>query len=197
MNWMKTTFGAIKFGPEPTLHYNTRRDLLRDLAFALGNLDRSCGRMYSVAEHSVFVSRILERWGADKNTQLAGLLHDAHEAFTSDVPYPVSRSLSARWCFEMNETKEELDLAVSEALGCDPVLLLADWDLVHKADMEAFGHEYETFLKDPSTPFFEPEPKPEHPELAELMPWLPGEWESKVMGLLERDAEWWKVGVGV
>jgi hypothetical protein len=64
---------------------------LRDIAHALSNLCRFTGharRFYSVAEHSVHVSELLEGTGLE----LAGLLHDASEAYIADVSTPVKRS---------------------------------------------------------------------------------------------------------
>ncbi|NGZ07115.1 MAG: phosphohydrolase [Magnetococcales bacterium] len=64
---------------------------IRDIAHALSMLCRfngHCTRYYSVAEHAVHVSRVVEaryaRWG---------LLHDAAEAYLSDLPKPIKRLL--------------------------------------------------------------------------------------------------------
>lgn len=47
-----------------------------------------CSKFYSVAEHSVIVSHILEEQGYSPRVQLAGLLHDAAEYILTDVPKP-------------------------------------------------------------------------------------------------------------
>jgi 5'-deoxynucleotidase YfbR-like HD superfamily hydrolase len=69
------------------------------MAYALARICRYGGRLptvsnggiafYSVADHCVLVSTIIERWGEDELCQLAGLVHDAHEALIGDIVTPV------------------------------------------------------------------------------------------------------------
>lgn len=69
---------------------------LDDIAHALGNLCRfggQCRTFYSVAQHSVWVARTLEAEGYSAECQLAGLLHDASEAYVVDVPRPLKQLL--------------------------------------------------------------------------------------------------------
>jgi len=64
---------------------------LNDIAHSLSQICRFNGhtqRFYSVAEHSVNVSAVCEHlWG--KRLAYYGLLHDATEAYISDLPRPV------------------------------------------------------------------------------------------------------------
>lgn len=72
---------------------------IEDIAQGLSHVCRfggQCATFYSVAQHSVFVSELCEEFtgsGADSEKRrlnaLAGLLHDAPEAFLGDVPRPV------------------------------------------------------------------------------------------------------------
>jgi len=87
MSWIQTYTGKRFFplAPEPA-------DLdLRDVAHALSlqcRFNGHCKGFYSVAEHSVRVSRALPEQYA-----LWGLLHDAAEAYLSDLPSPVKRQM--------------------------------------------------------------------------------------------------------
>lgn len=63
---------------------------IHDIAFSLANQCRFNGhvRFVSVAEHSIAVASRL-----NYHEQLGGLLHDASEAYLSDIPSPVKQYL--------------------------------------------------------------------------------------------------------
>lgn len=68
-----------------------------DIAHALSNQCRFSGHTrehYSVAEHSVRVSELVESWGAVRMVQLWALLHDASEAYLVDLPKPLKEDPS-------------------------------------------------------------------------------------------------------
>lgn len=48
-------------------------------------------RAMTVAQHSVLVARIVAQRGGSPTLQLAGLLHDACEAYVEDLPRPIKR----------------------------------------------------------------------------------------------------------
>jgi 5'-deoxynucleotidase YfbR-like HD superfamily hydrolase len=63
-----------------------------DIARALGNQCRFGGHsrvFYSVAQHSVIVSRVVEERGGDVEDVFAALMHDASEAYLGDMPHPI------------------------------------------------------------------------------------------------------------
>lgn len=89
MNWIQTYTGRSFYPLEP------REDDLdvRDIAHALSLLCRfngHCRCFYSVAEHSVRVAEILPA-----RLALWGLLHDAAEAYLSDLPRPIKQQMPA------------------------------------------------------------------------------------------------------
>lgn len=66
---------------------------LSDIAVALGNICRFGGhtdRFYSVAEHCVRMSRLLD-W--DHHLAVWALMHDAAEAYIGDLPSPIKQVL--------------------------------------------------------------------------------------------------------
>lgn len=104
--------------------------VLEDIAHALSNQCRFSGHVrvhYSVAEHSVRVSELLETWGCSQRIQLWGLLHDATEAYLVDIPSP----LKCTPVFEAYRLAEDtLMVAVCRRFG----LPIAQPARVHHAD---------------------------------------------------------------
>ena len=71
---------------------------IRDIAHALSHLCRFTGHtnmFYSVAQHSLLVAEKMQGGAAEK---LAGLLHDAAEAYTNDLASPLKRYMSEGVC---------------------------------------------------------------------------------------------------
>jgi hypothetical protein len=63
-----------------------------DIARALANVCRfggHCRSFYSVAQHSVIVSELVEERGGDVEDVFAALMHDATEAYLGDMPHPI------------------------------------------------------------------------------------------------------------
>lgn len=85
--------------PDPsTIH-------IEDIAFALSRINRYTGHTkvpYNVAEHCIRVSSLIGRQGYGPKLQLAGLLHDASEAYLGDVATPLKRLLTEYKALEDN-----------------------------------------------------------------------------------------------
>jgi hypothetical protein len=99
MTWMLTATGA-------KIDLNFIADLnaisILDIAAALSKINRFTGhtnRLYSVAEHSLHVCHVMERDLAVRHPKalLAGLMHDAHEAYVGDISTPLKHVLGEPW----------------------------------------------------------------------------------------------------
>lgn len=84
-DWLQTYTG-VQFWP---LDPRPEEIYIADIAHALSNLCRfsgHCRTFYSVAQHSLIVSR-----SVPKQYALWGLLHDSAEAYLVDLPRPLKR----------------------------------------------------------------------------------------------------------
>jgi len=87
------TYTKIMFDP---LHPNAELIDIEDIAHALSMLCRANGHFktfYSVAQHCINCAKEAEVRGYSERIQLACLLHDASEAYLSDVTRPVKAEL--------------------------------------------------------------------------------------------------------
>ena len=85
--------------------------VIQDIAHALSNTCRytgHCSKFYSVAEHSVLVSKLL----SGTEFELAGLLHDAAEAYLPDVASPIKQYLP-----DYNALEDKLMATISSKWG--------------------------------------------------------------------------------
>lgn len=126
--YIQTLTGAYwyPFSPRPEdVHFNDLRAISRISRFG----GHTTVEFYSVAEHSVRVARELRRMGASPLVQLAGLYHDAHEAYPpGDQLGPFLRAMGdEKLCngmgvssYEFNgllQVERRAKLAVRTALG--------------------------------------------------------------------------------
>ena len=105
------------------------------IAHSLANLCRFCGQVdkfYSVAQHSVLVSQLVPEKHA-----LAGLLHDAPEAFCGDLPKPIKQQ-----CSGYETIENALWKALAKRYGLPKKLPKS----VHYADIQALLVEAKTLL---------------------------------------------------
>ena len=103
------------------------------IANALSNICRYTGhvdRFYSVAEHSVLVSKAIT-----KKYALEGLLHDASEAFVGDVSSPLKKLLPEY---------QKIEEAVQEAIAKSFNLVYPFPHDVHEADKRLYWAERAT-----------------------------------------------------
>jgi hypothetical protein len=134
---------------------------IADISHALSNIGRYTGhtsRFYSVAQHSVWVSLIVQPAHA-----LAGLLHDASEAYLVDIPRPMKPHFS-----KYRQWESRLEECIAGKFGFPYPLPLA----VKAADNEMLRHEI-AWLFEPGSPLWERWGITERPD-PELVPWEPG-----------------------
>jgi hypothetical protein len=85
---------------------------MEDIAWSISHTCRYNGhsrRFYSVAEHCVHVSNAV-----DPEYALAGLLHDAAEAYVGDLPYPLKVYLRSIGQTAFDEMEEQIHKAIFE-----------------------------------------------------------------------------------
>ncbi|HKJ94091.1 MAG TPA: phosphohydrolase [Gammaproteobacteria bacterium] len=104
-----------------------------DIAHALAMTCRFGGhveRFYSVAQHSVWVSKQVP----DEKHAFAALLHDAAEAYVSDVVRPLKQ-----WLPEFREIEDRVQAAIAERFGLSVDEL--EHPEIKKTDMRALATE--------------------------------------------------------
>lgn len=118
MSWLQTYQGKAF-----SLTHPKASDVnIQDIAHALAHTCRfggHCSRFYSVAEHSVLVSLVVPPEDA-----LAGLMHDATEAYVVDVPRPLKLLLS-----DYAEIEARVAVVIAQKFGLGdmpPSVKLAD-----------------------------------------------------------------------
>ena len=87
-DWMQTYTGEQLYPIDPDPKHINIVDISHSLSMQC-RFNGHCNRFYSVAEHSVIVSRFCKPEYA-----LAGLMHDAAEAYLSDVIRPIKPYLN-------------------------------------------------------------------------------------------------------
>lgn len=140
-------------------HPDHRDVHLGDIAHSLASLCRFNGHTvwapegepgrcpYSVAQHSVLVSRIVERIAdihaeryAGLNLPLLALLHDAHEPYVGDVVSPMKQLLGEVW------TKIETNAEEAVRLAFQLPLRPSELPIIKEADMIALATEARDLL---------------------------------------------------
>ncbi|QJW47843.1 phosphohydrolase [bacterium BFN5] len=138
-DWIETYTG-IKFWPLDPLPHEVS---LNDIAHALAMLCRAnghCTTFYSVAQHSLNVSKELAFLGYSPRLQLMGLLHDASEAYLSDITRPVKKYLP-----QYIEIEHKLQTTIFQAFGLIPTA--EELEIVSQIDNALLAHEVRTLMK--------------------------------------------------
>lgn len=160
--WIKTYSGQRFHFLDPTpdeIH-------IEDIAHALGAMPRFGGHtsaFYSVAEHSINVSRL-----APPILALDGLLHDASEAYLIDIPRPIKHTLDL-------DGYRRIEAKVQSAIDWK-------WSVEHRnvkpEDNIMLAHEVWTLMRDPADYEI---PRPADLDHPRIWCWLPVEAEKKFL----------------
>lgn len=141
-----------------------------------------CSKFYSVAEHSLRVADVVvanfrrdhqsswdqKRAEDETRLELFALLHDAHEAYLTDMPKPLKP------CLDWKKYEEAVDRAIWLHLGLAWVPTLHSWqERIHRADMVLLNIEATTLFD---------------PEKARVQEWNfsgfpPAPWEATAASL--------------
>ena len=130
------TYTGVMFDP---LYPNPDLIDITDIAHALSLLCRANGHFrnfYSVAQHSINCMEEAKARGHSERVQLACLLHDASEAYLSDVTRPVKQEIPKYLEIE----KPLQDLIWKKYLGC--LLTEAEYAQVFAIDDAILYHEF-------------------------------------------------------
>lgn len=131
-----TTYSKVRFSP-----FSPDASMIKlvDIAHALSLLCRANGhfeRFFSVAQHSINCANEARARGYSKRVVLACLLHDASEAYISDITRPVKKNLleyaavetkmqNCIWkAFRISLNQEEMKLVYA----VDDAMLYAEFD---------------------------------------------------------------------
>lgn len=118
---------------------------LDSIATSLSNLCRFNGQIrnfYSVAEHAVRVSKMLESWGYATLVQYLGLHHDDVESIMGDIPSPQKRILMVDGePFASVEKSIEYSLFSAMGFPTDHPFFDEWWKAVKNADLAVYLEE--------------------------------------------------------
>lgn len=144
MGFVETSSGTKFYLHDPEFRFD-------DIAHALAYNCRFNGHtkdFYSVAEHSLLVSAIVEYLGGNHQQILEGLLHDATEAYLTDIPAPFKQFLPD-W--------KKLDYDLDQKFRTWADLPSSKTGLVKQADWMALFIEAYHLLPDGGECFADPE----------------------------------------
>ena len=139
-----------------------------DIARALANQCRFGGHsrvFYSVAQHSVIVSELVEQRGGDVEDVFAALMHDATEAYLGDMPHPLKHRSPLGAAFK--DAEDHLERALHERFGIKPAV-----PEIKRADRALLATERRAFS---SEDWHWPELEGVEPLDLELTAWPPDE----------------------
>ncbi|MEG1345026.1 MAG: HD domain-containing protein [Terrisporobacter sp.] len=136
MSDLITTFSKVSFNP-----LNPSKDdiLIEDIAHSLSLITRANGHFsefYSVAQHSIACCEEAIARGYNNKVILACLLHDASEAYISDIIRPVKRNLQGYLEVEKQLQSTIYEIFLGEAINEE------EQKLIDSVDDTLLYHEF-------------------------------------------------------
>lgn len=140
-----TTYTGIQFYPfDP----QAGEVSTKDIGHALSLLSRGNGHyshFYSVAQHSINCAIEAKKRGYSERIQLACMLHDASEAYISDITRPVKRQLP-----DYLEVEKNLQGFIFKVYGLTN-LTAYELNIVQEIDDQMLSYELEILLHMPQS----------------------------------------------
>ncbi len=127
--------------------------IIEDIAHALSMICRAngqCKYFYSVAQHSINCKKEGKARGYSKKVQLACLLHDASEAYISDIIRPVKSRMPEYFIIEEKLQSIIYNKFLKEDLTKEEALLVKDVDdsvLMNEFDYIMYANDFEAVPK--------------------------------------------------
>ena len=134
---------------------------ITDIIHALSMINRYNGHTrfpYTVAQHSVYVAQLEYKHSNNARQALAGLMHDAAEAYVGDIVRPLKNTLKfvlsgmacnmqptaeadmlLRWEHKLSHCEERIQNMIYNKFYCKPVPSIKLWDdMVAAAEVQCF-----------------------------------------------------------
>ena len=137
--WMQTYTGVVFDLEHPTPDMVKIEDIAHHLSLT-NRFNGATDRHYSVAQHCTIVARWVE---GGRETKLAALLHDAHEAYTGDLIAPL-KFLLARETSAFIAIEGRIQDAINDRFHLSKDLAM--WEHIKKVDLQLLLKERDLLL---------------------------------------------------
>lgn len=138
-HWIETNSGLSFYLLTPKIEKIDIYDIAHSLSM-LCRFNGHCTSFYSVAQHSLLCALEAKARGLSKKIQLRALIHDAQEAYISDIPRPVKACLP-----EIKEIEDRIQKKIYQKFGLY-------WDdkeankLINEIDNDILSYEAHRFM---------------------------------------------------
>lgn len=140
-NWIQTVSGGMVFPTAPDPREINLEDIAHSLAMQC-RFNGHCREFYSVAQHSVIVSRHCHRF------PLLGLMHDAAEAYVGDIVRPIKLQIKA-----FSELEQTVWRSIAAMFGLPMRASAAARDEVLRMDAAVLATELRDLMAPPPWPW--------------------------------------------